>query len=254
VFIDVHQWPAILILLALSPADSPPSFEVASIKPAAPQAIGRLSVRMSVDAARLQYSNVSLRDLIKVAYRLQDEQVSGPDWLGTTRFDILAKLPAGTARDQVPLMLQTLLAERFGVTLHHETRNLNRYSLSAPGKGSKLRKADSATGTSGETNRSGKRLTGKVTMQDLTDLLARELGSPVVDNTGLEGPFEIALEWTPEVPLAPNSGGDNSPPPPAPGPSLFTAVQDQLGLKLSAGRGPVDILVVDHAEKIPTEN
>ncbi|HMC60340.1 MAG TPA: TIGR03435 family protein, partial [Candidatus Solibacter sp.] len=103
-------------------AATPLSFEVASIKPAAPQMDGRLMIRMGGDPGRLDYNNVSIKDLIRQAYGVKDYQISGPDWMASTRFDVLAKLPAGTPRSKVPEMLQALLAERFKVTIHRETK------------------------------------------------------------------------------------------------------------------------------------
>jgi len=240
---------AFAILITLPLPISGQTFEVASIKPAAPQPEGRFSIRMSVDSARLLYTGVSIQDILKQAYKVQDDQISGPEWLGRGRFDIVAKIPAGVPKDQVPQMLQNLLAERFGVSLHHETKELTRYALTVAGGGSKLQKADTSTGVTGEFGKARSRISGKITMEQLADVLAKQLARPVVDHTRLAGVFQIALEWAPDVP--PGADGATQP---APGLSILTALQEQLGLKLSAGRGPVDMVVIDHAEKAPTEN
>src|ERR1700720_191302 len=105
-------------------AAPPPSLEVASIKSAAPPVSGKLMVRMGGDPGRADYNNVSLRDIIRQAYGVKDYQISGPDWMNSARFDIVAKLPDGAPRDQVPMMWQTLLAERFKLQIHRETKEL----------------------------------------------------------------------------------------------------------------------------------
>jgi uncharacterized protein (TIGR03435 family) len=232
-----------LILLILPTALFAQQFEVAAIKPAPSQPEGHVSIRMSVDNARLLYTNVSLRDILKQAYKLQDDQITGPPWLVANRFDIQATIPADVPKDQVPKMLQNLLAQRFGVTLHHETKELIRYTLTLVPNGPKLKTAETSTGVTGNNTKSRNTLSGKMTMEQLTDALASQLARPVIDQTGLTGNFEISLQWA----------SDNATDPDA-GPTLLTAVQEQLGLKLSAGKGPVEILVIDHAEKAPTAN
>ena len=116
-------------------AQSPPrTFEVASIKPAAPPTDGRLMVRMGGDPGRLDYVNVSLKDLIRNALKIKDRQIEGPDWLGSERFDVKAKFPEGATKDDVPAMLQALLAERFKLAYHKSTRVTPVYAL-VPGEG-----------------------------------------------------------------------------------------------------------------------
>jgi uncharacterized protein (TIGR03435 family) len=219
-----------------------PAFEVASIKPAGPSPMNHISSRMSVSQGRLLYTNVSLRDLLKEAFRLQDDQISGPDWIRVVRFDILAKLPAGVPSSQVPTMLQALLTDRFRLASHRQTKELPIYTLTVSKGGPKLPAAASSTGVKDTSGRSGHHATGKVTMERFADFLSRQLSRPVLDKTGLEGTFEIALDWAGDA----DAG--------ASGPSLFTAVQEQLGLKLSAQKGLVEILVIDSVDRVPTEN
>lgn len=118
------------------------SFEVASIKPAAPQQTGIMRVMMNADAGMIRYINVSLKDVIRTAYRVKDFQIDGPDWLSSTRFDIVAKFPAGATRDQVPEMLQSLLTERFKLTFHRDTKEHGIYALVVGKNGAKLKPAD----------------------------------------------------------------------------------------------------------------
>jgi uncharacterized protein (TIGR03435 family) len=245
---------AILIALgsrgAISQSTAPqPAFEVASIKPAQPQAPGRVSTRMSTDAGRLTYTDVSLSDLIGKAYRVQHNQISGPAWLDTERFDIAAKIPAGVAMDRIPEMLQSLLANRFNVRLHRETRELPEYKLVQGKTARQLQKAESSGGLNIGFGPGRAHASGKVTMEWLAAFLSDRLGRPVLDRTQLDGAYVIALEWVPdstEVPDAATPGAD--------GPSLFVALQEQLGLKLAAAKGSVEILVIDQAGKVPTEN
>ena len=125
-------------------AATPLSFEVASIKPSAPIVDGRLMVRMGGDPGRLDWTNVSIKQIIQQAYQVKDYQISGPDWLASTRYDLVAKLPAGAPRTQVPEMLQTLLAERFKVTIHKETKELPMYALVVGKNGPKMKESEVA--------------------------------------------------------------------------------------------------------------
>ena len=233
------------LVLAVNVGASGQTFEVASIKAAPPPTGDGVHIRMSVDAARLSYTNVSLRDIIKEAYRVQDDQIIGPEWIGIDRFDIVARIPEGVRLDRVPQMLQQLLAERFGLALHRETKALARYSLSAGKNRAKLQKAEKANGLNSDTGRLCNHVNGQETMLEFTDFLSKRLGRPVVDNTGLDGAFKIHMEWAPE-----DSAIDGA----ACGPSLVTALQEQLGLKLNADKGPVEILVIDHVDRKPTDN
>ena len=243
------------------PAAPRPEFEVASIKPAPPQAPGRVSTRMSADAGRLSYTNVSVSDVIAQAYRVQHNQISGPAWLDTERFDIAAKIPAGTAMDQIPQMFQALLADRFKLRLHREKKELPIYALVSRKNGPKLQHAESSGGLSIGYNPGRAHLSGNVTMAWFVDYPAVRLGRPVLDQTALEGAFAISLEWAPDSTEEPGSMAMDHPPglpdgaaPGTAGPSLSTALQEQLGLKLVGTKGPVEILVIDYADKIPTEN
>ena len=121
------------------------SFEVASIRPAAPPEMGRIRIGMNADGGMLRYTNVSLREVIRVAYRVKDFQIEGPDWLGNDRFDIQAKFPEGATQDQVPEMLQSLLADRFKLSLHRETKEHAIYALVVGKDGPKLKPAEVQT-------------------------------------------------------------------------------------------------------------
>jgi uncharacterized protein (TIGR03435 family) len=282
------------LLFALCAAgQEKPSFEVASIKPAAPQDMRRMMVRMGGDPGRINYTNVNLRNVLQTAYDVKGFQISGPSWLDTERFDIIAKLPEGAPAEQVPAMLQTLLAERFKMTVHRETKEQPVYALVAGKNGPKLKKAEAGGFRGGPgmppppppgAGGRGAPLPGKrgmmmmssnghlearqVTMGGLSDMLSTLLDRPVVDMTGIEGEYDVTLDVAPEElvgmrkampagappPEHARAPGESGPAPEAaPSASIFTAVQ-QLGLKLESRKAPIDYVVVDKAEKIPTEN
>ena len=229
------------------------TFEVASIKPAPPQPADSVSTRISIDAARVIFTNVTLKNVIGEAYKVQQYQITGPALLGSRRFDIAAKIPADVPKNQVPQMLQALLADRFKLAVHRETKVLPVYTLTVGKKGAKLQTAESATGISSDSNRTGMHVDARVSILSFAEFLSVRLGRPVLDRTGLSGTFDIKVDWAPDPVTQPSPSGKETPPDPAAGPSVFTALQQQLGLKLEAAKGPVEILVVDHAEE-PSEN
>lgn len=270
-----------------------PSFEVASIKPAPPPTAGKLRVRMSNDdPGRVDWSNVSLRDMIRMAYELKDYQISGPDWLDTERFDVSAKLPQGAPQSQKWPMMQTLLGERFKLEVHREKKDLPAYALTVAKSGSKLKEfvetpggsnGPDAVGFDGGIRRGpdgmpklpagkaglmmmgfGRILAQGVPMPDFADMLTRQVERPVVDETGLAGKYDITLKWTPQpgeggiagmkVEMARKEGRTDVKLPEEDGPPLPVALQQQLGLRLEPKKLPVDMLVIDRAEKVPTEN
>jgi uncharacterized protein (TIGR03435 family) len=222
------------------------AFEVASIKPSAPVDFGRTSVRRSVGKekgaqGRLIYQGLSLLDLISDAKRVQQRQISGPDWLSSERFDILAVIPADQTNDQIPEMLEALLQERFKLKTHDETKEMQVYRLVVAKGGAKLEKADQADGISGRSTKTTERVTARVTPATFAEYLSQRLDRPVVDQTGLAGVYKIQLEWSPDT-------AD------AAGPSIFSAIQEQLGLRLAAARTGVRVVVVDGIEKTPADN
>lgn len=295
-------------------ANLSPTFEVASVKPAPPSTGGFRSM-MGGDSGRLNYSNVSLKDIIAQAYQVKDYQISGPDWLGSERFDIVAKLPPGTPKDQIPLMLQSLLAERFKLQLHREKKDLPGYALVVDKKGSKLKEspvdpassadgapqADGSVAIIGGGGRGlggggglggGRRAAGnaasmpagssfilakgrghlegkKQDLPSIANMLARELDRPVMDETGIKGTYDYTLDWMPDASeggqrLGAGGGGEGrgaratastaSTPDANLAPPLLMAIQQQLGLRLEAKKILLDLIAIDHAQRVPTEN
>lgn len=243
----------LVLLIAAIPVCSAqpaiPEFEAASVKPSQPTADGTFFQQMGGDPAIEIYTNVSLRSLIQRAWRLKEYQVIGPEWMESSRYDIRARIPEGAARDQVPAMLQKLLADRFHLAVHRETRELAVYDLVVGKDG--VKSSPPTPAFQPKTNRDGSftvrtglfsagviTLTGTLaTMESLVDRLSVAAERPVIDQTGLTGSYQFKMMW-------PN--GDGS--------SLADAVEFNLGLKLVARKAPVGMLVVDHADKAPTAN
>jgi uncharacterized protein (TIGR03435 family) len=239
-------------------ASSPePKFEVASIRPNK-SGDGSLTINTN-PGGRFDAVNAPLQLLVLAAYRLQDFQlVDVPDWLGTTRFDIRAKAEKEITYDEARPMLQSLLAERFGLRVHRETRDLPIYALvvaRADGKlGPELAKAEidctnstnrnpsvqlpipCGVGTS-TMNGAARMRVGSTPISTIVFSLSPFVHRMVVDRTGLIGPYNGTLSWS--VNQAPEATGA----------SIFTALQEQLGLKLESSRGPVEVLVIDHVEQ-----
>lgn len=238
-----------------------PEFEVATVKSSPPPAGDLIYINLgSVRNGKVAFANASLSDCLKFAYGIvADEQISGPDWIRSkaVRFDIVAQTAPGTTRDQLQLMLQALLADRLKLVLHHERKELSFLAL-IPGKnGPKLREAPPVSAASGNNIVSrGHIFSHRLSMNSLATLLSRFEREIVVDQTGINGFFDVKLEWTPDDsrPVTANAGAVSAATDPVSGPSLFTALREQLGLRLESRKGPLDVLVIDHAEKVPTDN
>jgi uncharacterized protein (TIGR03435 family) len=247
--------------MALVACAQQPSFDVASLKPVQSTVVPFLINLGTARNGEVKLTNTTLSDCLRYAYKITtDAQIVGPDWIRNkeVRFDILAKAPPQTPPDQLLLMLQTLLTERFKLVLHREPRDLPYLALTPgkngpPGKnGSKLLAAkDGSTGVGGP-HIPGRIISDRMTMNVLVTLLSRFLRQTVLDQTDLAGPYDINLTWTPESFAArPDSPAASET---APGPTIYTAVQEQLGLKLESRKGQIEVIVIDHAEKVPIEN
>jgi len=258
-------------------ARAPLTFEVASIKPNSGD--GRRVGIQFMPGGGLRTTGTTLKFLITFAYDVRDFQVSGgPGWINSDRFDIMAKserngpeseAPEDLAKmsdaqmktgvEQMRAKLQALLADRFQLTIHHESKDQPVYALVIGKNGSKLKESEVKQGGDrrrmmrmgrSELNAEG------VAMDMLTNTLSNVLGRPVIDRTGLKGNYDFKLAWTPDPGQAGGFGGPpppgvEAPPPPDPnGPSIFTAVQEQLGLRLESQKGPVDLIVIDRVEKL----
>jgi uncharacterized protein (TIGR03435 family) len=254
-------------LFGQAPAAAP-VFEVASVKPAPPPVAGKFMVQMGGDPGMVDYKNVSLKSLIARAYGMKDYQVSGPDWLDTARFDIVAKMPQNASREQLPAMLRNLLAERFKLSAHLEQKVMPVYAMLVGKGGFKLKPLEGEA--DGRMRMSigprGRQMNGPTTISELAGGLSQMMDRPVVDLTEIKGTYQIDLEWVPDEregdgirakmkAMAEAASVDPHGDPLGPnGLSLFGALQEKLGLRMDARKSPVDIVVVDSAQQVPTEN
>jgi uncharacterized protein (TIGR03435 family) len=270
------------------------TFEVASVKASAP-GWERGGVYFgparggpgTADPGQITWTYANLKSMLVTAYDVKAYQINGPAWLDTERYDVVAKVPAGATKQQVKVMWQNLLAERFGVKLHHQPKEFQVEELVIAKDGPKLKETtwDPATPLPpGPPKSKGGQLfspgavvtifpgpTAKAhlvakaqPMSKLADMLGNDLRLPVLDRTGLTGLYDFNLDYTIDL-----SGFVLPPPPPGaptpaaappgnnasdPGPDFATVVQQQLGLKLVATKANLDVLVIDQAEKVPTAN
>jgi uncharacterized protein (TIGR03435 family) len=235
-------------------------FEAASIKPAAPMGMGMMRVGISMlPGGRVSMSGVTLRLLIEQAYGVKDYQiVGGPSWLGSERYDITAKPEESATQDQVKIMIQALLKDRFKLQFHRETKELPTYALVVAKGGPKMHVSEVVAGSDGQ---KGQRVNmmgrGNITaegasMSVLANLLGQRLGKPVFDKTELTANYDLKLDWSPEEGpqgMMKGPAGDGPSASDNTGASIFTALQEQLGLKLESTKGPVEIMVIERAEK-----
>jgi uncharacterized protein (TIGR03435 family) len=225
---------------------APPAFEVATIKPSGPEN-PPISIRR-LPGGRLVTSNTPLPMLIQWAYQLDEGRLLGvPTAVNSLRFDVIAKsAEPEPAPGQMQLMMRKLLAERFKLVVHLETRELVAYTLVSEPGGPKVRAVttDEPTDPNPIKMTDSGTLTGtRVTADMLVNVLSNQLGRPVQNMTGFVGRFDFTLRWAPDT--APNATDR---------PSLFTAIREQLGFRLDARRTPTDVIVIDHVERTPTEN
>jgi bla regulator protein blaR1 len=259
-------------------------YDVASIKRAIPprgNLPGRIGTSDTPDGLTARF--VTINQLIQRAYAAESYQISGaPDWLNSERYDIDAKFDSSTADELQKLnpddrilarqhMLQTILAERFNLTIHRENKELQTYSLIVAKNGPKLQevkledadpskpKAGPAPGTAQMTvgSAGGQMRSFASSLTSLTRMLTNYLHRPVIDKTGLAGIYDFTLRWTPDENQSQGSSGAQGPAgsanglpssDPTGGASLFTAIQEQLGLKLESAKGPIELIVIDHVE------
>lgn len=254
-----------------------------------------MAIGIHLDGARVSVTAFNLKDYIGAAYNLKVHQIQGPDWLGGERFDINAKLPPGAKESDVPEMLKALLADRFKMTAHRETKDFPVYALVIAKGGLKMKESPPdpdappepgekpkppATNVSGSGGRGGvhidyghgsfftmadnKFVARKFPMASFAEVLARFEDKPVVDMTGLSGSYDFDLAFTPEDYMAmlirsAIAAGVTLPPEAlralsgSSGDSLLNALE-KLGLKLETRKAPLEVLVIDHIEKAPTEN
>jgi uncharacterized protein (TIGR03435 family) len=262
----------VVSLLGQQQADQKPlSFEVASVKENH-SGDGAQTFSITPDGS-YRLTSATARMFIRQAYRLQDFQVVGaPSWTDVARYDVTAKSPSGVGEAAVPGMLQTLLRDRFGLVVHNEMREMPIYALaldrSNGALGPHIARTPSAASAECVARRSsrsapdrsdgkpcgigitgGSIVAGDATLSQLLGLLSPMVGRTTVDQTQLGGTFDYTLSWTPDEFQDRTASRDRERPIDPNAPSLFRALQEQLGLKLESTRGSVDVLVIDHVEK-----
>jgi len=280
------------------------TFEVASVKRSPPpDPSGRVFFGPprggpgTSDPGQITWTNATLKNIVMTAYDVQNYQVTAPDWMSNERYDIVAKVPAGATKAQVNVMWQNLLKERFGMVVHHESKEFPVDELTVAKGGLKMKETTlppdaepfqpaagpappqldkngalemNGTGAITLISLNANNPTAHMTARGLTSSeiairLANMLRRPVIDKTGLTAKYDFVLEFTPDLsgfpPLPPGAPGTGpGPAGPAdnnasvPATSIPAAVEKQLGLKLTPAKGKLDVVVVDRAEKIPTEN
>lgn len=220
------------------------SFEVASVRPVdSSRQVGHGS--MAVSGPHVTFSGYTLRALILYAYDMRNYQISGgPSWIASETYTIAAKAEGNIAPEtaEIRQMLQSLLAERFQVKLHRETKEVRLYLLEPAKTGPKLtlsiaRRTTMQMGP-------GHLMMAKATTSQMASLLSSVLSRPVLDQTGMNGEFDFTLDSA-DINMARMQPPDEE----LSGPSIFTAIQEQLGLRLEPSKGPIEVLVVDHAVK-----
>jgi uncharacterized protein (TIGR03435 family) len=252
---------------------SAPAFEVASVKRLPPPISGRVMTGGgpgTPDPNRLTRSNVTLGSVIMEAFAVQGRLIAGPEWLSSERYEIIANIPPGSTRSDIPLMLQGLLVQRFGLQFHREQKSIKGYALAVGRNGVKIKLSTNSpapiSGRDGfpdlpegiargaikidSVGAMRRTAAGAMSMPKLADYLAGQLDVPVTDSTQLSGNYDIVLYYTKtqlttKSPAVPS--GDT-------GPDLTSAVKDQLGLELRAQAVTVDQLVVDRINKTPSPN
>lgn len=202
--------------------------------------------------ALIQIENMSLKSVIGVAYGVRDSEFIGPGWLGTICFDIVAKPPAGYRREQLGPLLRNLLADRFKLAVHHDSKEASAYALIVEKGGPKFHEAAGPRGYF--TSRPGLIEGTGVSMKEVAGALAGTLHRPVIDQTDFTSVYDVKLEWAPDRQPPFPAGENDHKRSPEPGPYISTALSEQLGLRLRARKVPIDIVIVDHVERLPTDN
>jgi uncharacterized protein (TIGR03435 family) len=246
---------ALLSSYGLSAQEAAAFFEVASMKPhdstqtpntpRNPLAAAREDI--NTGPGRLSMMNVTLNSATRWAYKLGVYEISGPEWISTLRFDIVAKAPTAVPEEQLRVMLQSLLKERFKLEVHRESRQLSGYALVVGKNGTKLKPVEG--GGEGSMTGGAMMFQGhQMPLSRLCDIVASALRTPVRDMTNLEGFYDFKVDLRPYLTgLQPGEQLDLVS-------VATTALDAELGLRLESRKFPVDVLVVDRAEKTPTEN
>jgi uncharacterized protein (TIGR03435 family) len=242
-----------------SPAAEPLAFDAISIRPnnsgpTIDNGVSRVVTYIRFSSDGFEMVNANLKSLISAAYNVKDDAiVGGPNWIVSNHYDVNGKVtgsegaaPPKLTSPRRKLMIRALLADRFKLAVHEESKEAAIYELTIAKSGVKLHEGTPAPTNTPMTFAPGQISFNAAPIAAIADVLARELHRPVIDKTGLTGKYDITLHWTEQMNLSDNSADTSAP-------SIFTAVEEQLGLKLTSAKGPVKTLVIDHVEP-PTDN
>jgi uncharacterized protein (TIGR03435 family) len=246
---------ALLSLLAVGPfiasaGAQRPAFDVATIKPSAESVKFEHDGKTEFTGDTLHMQDVTVNTCIKLAYQVQDRQIAGPAWFQSDHFDVTAKADGPVDEETMKKMLQSLLADRFGLSFHREPREMKVMIISVANGGPKLKPAAAPDGKPFRQNSANGTIAKSMPIAEFGDFISGPLEIPVVDHTGLAGKYDFAIDFTPYLPdPAKNMDGTR----PDTTSILKAAMHDELGLDLEGGKAPVDVLVIDHVEK-PSQN
>lgn len=243
---------ALFLSFAAAQTTTTPPFDVSSVRQVhltakTGEEEGRPSFKMAANG--LTFHNSNLRDCIQWAYHVQDAQLSGPEWLNTEKYDIVAKTENPVSEDQLRLMLQRLLSERFKLQLKKENRPVPVYALRVDHRQPALRVSEASAASIHRQAPGFQLVFEKEPLSQLAEMLSTLafIDRPVVDMTQLSGDYDFTLNLTDAFKAGRTEASD-------PGVSAFTLLREQLGLKLEPTKAPMEVLVVQHAERVPTEN
>jgi uncharacterized protein (TIGR03435 family) len=226
-----------------------PTFAVATIRPSSGAVQFEHDGETQTSPGSLRMHDVTVHTCIKWAYGVQDSQIAGPAWLDSERYDIVAKADTPVTEAQMKLMLQTLLADRFQLTFHHQDKELKAFALTIAKSGPKLSPAATPDAKPFRQNSANGSVAKSMSIRDWADFISGPLQMPVVDETGLTGKYDFTIDFTPYLPDAHNMDVNR----PDSTSILMAAMEGELGIKMETRKTQVDVMVIDHVEK-PSAN
>jgi uncharacterized protein (TIGR03435 family) len=226
-----------------------PSFAVASIRPSGAEVKFEHDGKREVSPGALTMRDVTVATCIKWAYGVQDSQIAGPAWLQSEHFDIMARADEPAGIEALKLMMRTLLADRFGLSFHRQSKEVRSYVLTVAKSGHKLRESAADTKPSRQNSANGT-VARAITMKEFADFIAGPLQTPVVDMTGLQGKYDFTLDFTPYLPanatvMRVDYTDTNG--------IIISALLGELGLKVESRKESVEVMMIDHVER-PSAN
>jgi len=226
-----------------------PAFAVATIRPSSGAVQFEHDGKTETTPGTLRMQDVSVQTCIKWAYGVQDNQISGPGWINSDKFDITAKADDPATEEQMKLMMRTLLTDRFKLSFHHQDKELKAFVLTVAKGGAKVTLAAAPDAKPFRQNTANSTIAKSMTIRDFADFISGPLQMPVVDETGLTGKYDFVLDFTHYLPDAKNMGPDR----PDTTSILMAAMEGELGIKMETRKTQVDVMVIDHVEK-PSAN